>query len=123
MAYYSIMRLRSDSYSFRTENNSIMQMYRTGHTVRVGGELNLSPVARRAGYAYMSNPFAANIGRDASHHVFSAGLGFRSTTNYIDIAFQHVTNTDKDVFYEKSAYSYNVDNISNSVVVTAGWKF
>jgi hypothetical protein len=123
MADYSIMRLRSDSYSFRTENNSIMQMYRTGHTVRIGGELNLSPMALRAGYAYMSNPFAANVGRDASHQVFSAGIGFRSTTNYVDIAFQHVTNTDKDVFYEKSAYSYNVDNISNSVVVTAGWKF
>ena len=123
MADYSVMRLRSDSYAFREENNSIMQMYRTGHTLRVGGELNLSPVALRAGYAYMSNPFAANTGRDASHQVFSAGIGFRSTTNYIDIAFQHVTNTDNDVFYNNAAYSYTVTNSSNSVVVTAGWKF
>ena len=71
----------------------------------------------------MSNPFAANTGRDASHQVFSAGIGFRNTTNYIDIAFQHVTNTDNDVFYNHAAYSYTVTNSSNSVVVTAGWKF
>ena len=98
-------------------------MYRTGHTLRIGGELNLSPMALRAGYAYISNPYTANSGRDASHQVLSAGLGFRTTTNYVDIAFQHVTNTDKDVFYDKATYSYSVNNISNSVVVTAGWKF
>ena len=123
MADYSVMRLRSDSYSFRDENNLISQMYRVGHTLRVGGELNLSPIALRVGYAYMSNPYAANTGRDASHQVFSAGFGFRSTTNYVDVAFQHVTNTDNDVFYNKAAYSYSVENISNSVVVTDGWKF
>ena len=123
MADYSVMRLRSDYNSFRDENNLISQMYRVGHTLRVGGELNLSPIALRVGYAYMSNPYAANTGRDASHQVFSAGFGFRSTTNYVDVAFQHVTNTDNDVFYNKAAYSYSVENISNSVVVTAGWKF
>ena len=123
MSDYSMMRMRADNRSYRNENANITNFYRAGHTVRVGGELNLSPVALRAGYAYMSNPYAAKTGWDASHHVFSAGFGFRSTTNYVDVAFQHVTNTDNDVFYNKAAYSYSVENISNSVVVTAGWKF
>jgi long-subunit fatty acid transport protein len=123
MADYSVMRLRSDIYGFRSENNTISQIYTVGHTLRVGGELNLSPIALRAGYGYMSNPYDDKIGKDASHHILSAGLGFRSENNYIDVAYQHTTNTDKDVLYQNAAYSYNVNNISNSVVVTIGCKF
>lgn len=123
MADYSVMRMRSETYSFRSENNMISKNYRIGHTLRIGGEINLSPLVLRAGYAYVSNPYAPEVGRDASKNVLSAGFGIRGTSSYIDFAYQYVSNTDNDVFYNNAPYAYTINTSNHSVVVTAGWKF
>ena len=123
MADYSIMRLRSETYSFRDENRDISRMYRAGHTLRAGAELNLSPMVLRTGYAYMSNPFNSEVGRDASHNIFSAGFGFRTASFHIDFAYQYVTNTDNDRLYKNAPYTYTIQNANHSAVVTTGWKF
>lgn len=123
MADYSVMRMRSETYSFRDENNMISKSYRVGHTIRIGGEINLSPLVLRAGYAYVSDPYVKQIGRDASKNILSAGFGFRGASNYIDFAYQYVSNTDNDVFYNKAPYAYTINTSNHSIVVTAGWKF
>ncbi|MBO4281821.1 MAG: hypothetical protein J5873_01325 [Bacteroidales bacterium] len=123
MADYSTMRMRSDTYSFTQENNEITKSYRASHTIKVGGELNLSPVVFRAGYAYTSNPYTKEVGRDASRSVYSVGLGIRNMSNYVDFAYQYLTNSDNDVFYEKAPYAYNVLTTNHSFVATLGWKF
>lgn len=122
MADYSMMRMHSDTYSFKQENNDITKMYRASHTVKVGGELNMSPLVLRAGYAYTSNPYLVE-GRDASRSVFSAGMGIRNTTNYVDFAYQYQTNTDNDVLYRQAPYAYEIITSNHSFIVTLGWKF
>ena len=119
---YKAMRLRADDYSFREENNQISQLYQGAHTLKVGGELNLSPLALRAGYAHSTNPFVEE-GKDGSMDVLSAGLGFRNQYYYIDFAYVHQFYKETDIFYANAPFCYENVVSKNHFMLTMGWKF
>ena len=83
---YSSARLRSSDYNFFNENNNVKNNYQAQHVIRAGGELNLSPMALRVGYAYYTNPYKSSI-NDASRSSISGGIGFRSESVYLDFAY------------------------------------
>ncbi len=122
-ADYGFMRMRADDYSFRKENMDIQNIYRGTHTIRIGGEINLSPMAVRAGFAHTTNPYVAETERDGSMNVFSAGLGWRGQFNYIDFAYMFQQTKDRDVFYAASPYYYENTISKHNFVLTFGWKF
>ena len=119
---YKTMRLRADTYSFRAENNSIDNLYQGVHTIKAGGELNLSPLALRVGYSHSTNPYV-ETGKDGSLDVFSAGLGFRTKYYYIDFAYMNQSYKETDIFYKNIPYSYENNIAKHNFIVTLGWKF
>ena len=119
---YKNMRMRADNYSFRKENNEIGKLYQGVHTCKIGGELNLSPLALRAGYSHSSNPFVED-GKDGSINVFSAGIGFRSQYFYIDFAYVNQNYKETDIFYANIPYAYENTISKHNFITTFGWKF
>lgn len=119
---YKAMRMRADNYSFRAENNDIDNLYQGVHTIKAGGELNLSPLALRIGYSHSTNPFV-ETGKDGSLNVMSAGLGFRSQYYYIDFAYVNQSYKETDIFYKNIPYSYENRIAKHNFIATFGWKF
>ena len=120
---YATSNMQSDSYNFLSENRSINQNYRGTHIIRAGGELNLSPVVLRLGYAYSSNPYSRDIEKDGSCHTISGGIGFKTKTFFADFAYMYKFTHDKDVFYEHSLLNPYTSLITNQFfALTLGWK-
>lgn len=140
----------SDNYGDFTEfNDDIKSNYKASHTVRVGGELRVTPqFSIRAGYAFTAtnvkdevknndvevvtagcNP-AYSLNNDTNY--ITAGLGYRVGGFYVDLAYMHrqLTSTyhcftpfqDYDGYWTHAPQAKITDN-SNQVVMTFGYKF
>ncbi len=99
---YTTMQLHStgsNRYSFIQENRNIRKYYQAVHKIAVGGEINLSPVAFRLGYAYNSNPYRSIVDKDGSFHMLSGGFGIRSDHFFTDFAYVYRMYNDKSVLY------------------------
>jgi hypothetical protein len=120
---YSSTRLRSSDYNFFTENNNVKAKYQAQHVVRAGGELNLSPMAIRLGYAYYTNPFKSSV-NDASRSSISGGVGFRSESAYIDFAYIY-SMVKEDYYLYAPAYvnAANQKFSTSNFVATLGVRF
>jgi hypothetical protein len=90
---YRNARLRADDYAFAAENAAVRNKYRAAGNLRVGGELRLAPISLRAGYAMNGSPFK-NTNLQGSFNNYTAGIGFRESSFYIDFAV---------VFWQKRA--------------------
>jgi len=114
----------SRSYQFIDENKNIKKYYGITHTVRIGGELNLSPIALRLGYAYSSNPYNKNkVEKDGSIHSVSAGIGIKGKIFFADFAYIYRFSEDKDVFYEHESINPYTNQIVNQFfALTLGCK-
>lgn len=119
---YTVSNLQSDSYNFSSENKSINDYYKGTHTIRIGGELNLSPLVLRAGAAYSSNPYKG-IEKDGSRYTVSCGIGFKKKTFFADFAYMYRFSEDKDVFYDHfSLNPYTTQSVNQVFALTIGWK-
>ena len=97
-----------DPYSidaFYKTNQEISEMVSPVHTFKVGGEFRISPqLSARLGYAYQTSPVKSEYrsGReiptagtltlftlDQQTNYFTAGLGYRFSNVYIDLAYMH----------------------------------
>lgn len=120
---YSSARLRSSDYNFFNENNNVKNNYQAQHVIRAGGELNLSPMALRVGYAYYTNPYKSSI-NDASRSSISGGIGFRSESVYLDFAY--IYSMLKEDYYLYSPQYVNAANqqfLQSNFVLTMGVRF
>jgi long-subunit fatty acid transport protein len=69
------------------------------HTLRIGGEVSVSEhFLLRAGYNYLSSPYKKGI-NDGSAHVASAGLGFRFSRFFFDLAYSLRLSQEKYWIY------------------------
>ncbi|MGI6321632.1 MAG: OmpP1/FadL family transporter [Bacteroidales bacterium] len=120
---YSKTRMRASDFSFFNENNAIKDKYQSAHVIRVGGELNLSPMALRLGYNYYTNPFKSSV-NDASRSSISAGLGFRSEVAYLDFAYIY-TMAKEDFYLYSPNYidASKMESIRSNFVLTLGFRF
>jgi hypothetical protein len=87
------------------------------------GELNLSPLALRLGYAYSTNPYTKSADIDGSHHTISGGVGFKAKSFFMDFAYIYRFTNDKDVFYDATSVHPHSSKFVNQVfALTVGWK-
>ncbi len=121
---YSTSNLQAQDYDFDGENSNIKHYYRGTHTLRIGGELNLTPVAFRLGYSYTSNPYSKDLDKDGTIHIASAGIGFKTRYFFIDFAYQYKFHKDKDIFFDAANFNTYDTKATNQVfALTFGWKF
>lgn len=113
----------SNTYLFKDENKAIRDSYQATHTIRVGGEVYLTKnVLFRAGYAYTSSPYQDNI-NDASLKVGSVGLGYRTNSFFVDVAYQYKTSKQNYWFFNPDMVNpVNQQYVSHYIVGTFGWK-
>jgi len=121
---YTTSKFQSNIYNFGDENDAIKRNYRETHTVRLGGEVNLSPLVLRLGCSYTSNPYNKNlINIDGSYYAVSGGIGLKLKSFFMDFAYSYRFTNDKDVFYNAASIRPYSNQIVNQIfALTFGWK-
>ncbi|MDR2410408.1 MAG: hypothetical protein LBE13_20175 [Bacteroidales bacterium] len=124
---YTASQMKSHDYDFATENNNIKHYYQGTHNIRVGTEINLTPVAFRLGYSYTSNPYkkieGSEVNRDGTTHIIAAGIGFKTRYFFIDFAYRYKMLSNKDMFYVASNLNpYSIDLVNQQFALTLGCK-
>ncbi len=79
-----------DDYSFTSENQTISQAYQNAINVRLGGEARLDIFRLRAGYAHYGDPYRTST-LDRAQEFYTAGVGFRQSNFYLDVAGVYTT--------------------------------
>jgi hypothetical protein len=131
-------------YSFNDENKAIRDIFAGAYNLRVGGELRLGPGRARLGYGhygsilkreYLSyyvfpvDPVSPEVGNlPRGKQLFSAGLGFKQKSFYLDLAFTHEVSADRRLIYilpDPAAYSPELINriTQNNIYMTIGFTF
>lgn len=109
---------------FKQKNQNITNYYKGTHSVRIGGEVNLSPVMLRLGYSYTSNPYTDKIEKDGTSHIISAGIGYKSRYFFLDFAYRYnFLKEYNDIFFDATNVNlYNVKAVNQLFALTFGWK-
>lgn len=107
------------------------------NTFRVGAELNLSPsFSLRAGYNYSSAPFNKNATKymlsytntnteymnSFESNVITAGLGYRSSNFYLDLAYMYTTQDSDFGVYDGSTMLSKIGNERHQLMCTLGFR-
>lgn len=82
---YSTMKVKSDDGSLQNENFVIKDMYKSVLNYRIGAEWRLKNFRLRGGYNYQTSPYNDQE-IDRTIQTFSAGMGFRSSNFFVDLA-------------------------------------
>jgi len=83
-------------------NNNIDTKYGAASIIRLGTELMYDVFRFRAGYIINSTPFNEGIaanGADYAKNTWTAGLGIKEESYFIDFAFAHSNTTEYDIQY------------------------
>lgn len=133
---YSNMRLSGDLVDY--QNDDVKDFYKSGNNIRVGAELKLDNFALRGGYGYSTSPYK-NSSIDITYQTYSAGIGYRGKSVYIDFAYNLLQYTDAYSLYtwtERYNTGTNTTEVTdeypviadldfkvNRFVLTVGFKF
>ena len=129
---YSMSHLSGQG--FIGANKSIEEHYQGVHTIRAGGEVNISKIALRLGYSYSTNPYK-NVEYiidadgtykklDGTYQSFSAGIGYKSRVFFADFAYMYRYFKHRDFFYDaESIFPYSSRNVNQVFTLTFGFKF
>lgn len=123
---YRMATLYANDYNFSDENDMIRAKYGICHSVRIGGEVNLTPkFALRAGYNFKSSPYLNSSewseGFNGSAHYGSVGFGYRSKFLFVDLAY--VLKFSKDSYNLYPDATAQIKNTTHRVAATIGFKF
>lgn len=83
-------------------NTDIDTKYTSASIIRLGAELKYDIFRFRAGYIMSGTPFADGIaanGADLSKNTYTAGIGIKEESYFIDLAFAHSKINDYDIQY------------------------
>ncbi len=108
---------------YSDDNTIIKGLYKSSLNIRVGGEYRLKDYRVRAGYRLMSDPYNTqqnNTNQTISS--YSAGVGYRATKFYIDIAGV-LGQTNYPYKPYDIATPVTVSKTSTSILVTVGFPF
>lgn len=106
-------------------NYQIESTYRSGHTLRVGGSLNVRHWVLRAGMAYFSNAYKEfdNVEfKNAQSLSLACGFGYQTRHFFWDFAYAHSVSKDYEGFIE-CPEMIHANNFSNLYMTTLGFKF
>ncbi len=122
-ANYASMRLRSDDYLFTDENRDIRDTFKEQHGIRIGGEVNLSPIFVRGGYAMYTGPIKEGK-TDLSKNAISGGIGIRDKNYFIDFAYVYnMYNEDFYPYTNAAIKPANVGYTQSNFVLTLGLRW
>lgn len=85
---YSSMNLKDEQGFLENDNQIINDLYNSVLNYRVGGEWRMKSIRLRAGYNYQPSPYNVED-MDRTMQTFSAGLGYRTSTYYVDLAVSY----------------------------------
>ena len=122
---YRNARLGSDNVSdFAGVNTAIKLKYKSGHNLRVGGELNLNPVMIRLGYNMQGSPFGDVFTGSFVRNTFSAGVGFRTKNSfYFDFVVYKTLSTENYYLFTTLDTMSKLKYNSTTFSATIGIKF
>jgi len=120
---YFQARLRSNDLNFDDVNDTIQNIYKSGHNLRLGAELRLSPLYLRGGLSYYSSPDRA--GKIGAISGYSFGLGIRTKNTFIDFGYNYSSNdlNYKLYEYETGIETSNLKYKNNMFCFTLGFSF
>ncbi|MBA3900732.1 MAG: outer membrane protein transport protein [Bacteroidetes bacterium] len=125
-ADYSSTRFGSTTFPgfINQINTQVRNTYTASHNIRVGGEYRIDPFAIRAGYGFMSNPYANNLNQGSMHNI-SAGFGFRDENYFFDLAYALAIMDNHEFFiYDAAFVEPAVLNFRRSTILaTIGVRF
>ncbi|MBX3163821.1 MAG: hypothetical protein KF900_05025 [Bacteroidetes bacterium] len=121
---YRNAKLKAEGNPFETANNALKTYYKTGHNVRIGGELNIKPVMIRAGYNMQGSPYGKVFFGDYVRNTLSFGAGVRIKEHFYLDATLYSTATSQAyyLFYTLDTQA-KLKHRNTSLVVSAGVKF
>lgn len=150
---YNDMKLKEENSTFygggyvenTYANEDVKNYFRAANILRVGAEYRITPkVSVRAGYNYQSSYVKDSAynnqveiftsGTDPSYsfdkdiHNISLGIGYRISSWYIDLTYQHTRRTGTFSAYTPSSYQNYAPTASlsdnyNNIVITTGFRF
>jgi len=120
---YSSGRVRSGGYDFTDENDQVREKYRANHNIRVGTEINLRPIALRAGYGIQGTPYHIGV-NDGGVTTMSLGIGFKDEDYFFDIAYVY-SQMSKDYYLYSSKYVNPATNTmtTGQIMFTLGFRY
>jgi len=128
---YTSTKLRTsnkvfDEYDFGVENQTIGQIYKASHNVRIGAEGRVMKSLRiRAGFGYQTSAFKEGVVENtAPILVYSGGVGFRRNNFYLEAAYS-MRNESAD-YYLYDPNEVDVASLSSRVgqgVISVGFRY
>jgi long-subunit fatty acid transport protein len=115
---------RIDDYEFNLENETIENLYRGTHNIRVGGELRiLPPLKIRAGVMYQQSPFVqGTTGTNSDVIAVSGGIGYRGTKMHINISYTRQQTASDFYMYDSGLVDpVEIQRGQNQLLATLGW--
>ena len=108
-------------------NNEVAMNYNSAINYRVGGELKLTELmSLRAGYGINGSAFKDDSNGAFDTKFYSGGIGYRTRSYYIDLAYQRVETSSTFSPYLLDDYNEPVvsaKNNKNNVFLTVGLRF
>ncbi len=119
--YSSAKFSTNENEDFSGVNQAIKDLYKMTGMLKIGAEVRLNEqFSLRGGYNHFGNPYDKKTGQEQKASQYSAGLGYRYNSVFIDASYQRYTRkhsiTEKDL-----SYSRDID--ANTVKLTLGYVF
>ena len=115
---------RVNNYEFELENETIDNLYRSTHNVRVGIEWRvLPPLKIRGGVMYQQSPYVSGEGANNPDVIaVSGGIGYRGTKMHINLSYSRQQVTSNYYMYDSNLVSPIENNRGqNQLLATLGW--
>ena len=123
---YGSSKLKSATtgdYQYEDENADIQYMYKGAHNIRMGGEYRLGGLYLRGGYGIYGKAFSeGEANSDTFQRTISGGLGFRSSSFYVDLGFSNL-NSSETFFMYWDADPALIEKNRNSYIITLGFRY
>jgi hypothetical protein len=122
---YSKTRLIDKAGSFDSENATMMNSLKSTGNLRIGAEYRADDLYFRAGFQLTGSPYSDPL-NDRSIKQFSIGGGYRTITNFIDVAYSFATQNRYFDPYSTSLTAVQPASIqfnSNVLLLTIGTRF
>jgi hypothetical protein len=115
----------SDGYypdDIQSANDANKKIFKAAHNIRMGGELKLSSLYLRGGYAYYASPYAES-NKNASTNIYSCGIGYRDNGFSLDFTYSLSDRSEKYYMYTASGSATNLNTKLSNFALTAGFRF
>jgi long-subunit fatty acid transport protein len=110
--------------TFSDINQNISNVFALNQTIRVGGEIRLTPnYLIRMGYSNSSSPYK-NLSNSLSYNRYTGGIGYREDWFFVDLAFALTSFSENYFLYNPSFVdAANLKNINKNFITSVGFRF